>query len=124
MTLKIKNQSTVLFTGYIDGNSKLQFRYGQQELANHGDSVDVIHTGQVQFKLQVPTSLNAHVEHEDDNGTVTWSLVGGSFQHGFPSSMTDPAQAEVVGNGNNNNNAPPHKTLHIKVSPQGGLPDS
>ncbi len=115
MTLVVENEDIVVLDGYIDGNGRLQFKYGKEELSAHGDSIEAIHADEVEFRLIKPPSNNISATHEDDHGvSVDWEAVTGGVGHSFKTTMTEPAQVEVT----------PPKMIYVRAKPTGGLPDT
>ncbi len=113
-------EALVVLDGYLDSSNSLQFRYGEQELSEHDDHLEVIHDGDVRVALRIPQSLPSRVEHEDDDGPVHWEEQDGEHSCCFLPTMTDAAEVNVMEAGEGTTH---HKTLHIKVTPKGGLPE-
>ncbi|MCA9652504.1 MAG: hypothetical protein H6712_23220 [Myxococcales bacterium] len=115
MTLRIDSQSSVIIEGFVDGED-LRFVCGGVELAKHDNQLELVGVEQARVLMRVPDSI-VQVQHEDDDGTRTWSRV----EDGFESTLvatTDPTEVDAAGKGNT-----PHATIHIKLTPKGGLPD-
>ncbi len=119
MRLRINDEDIVLLHGYFDDDNALQFRHGDEELSAHDDRIEVAHDGKVTVRMQIASQRPTRVEHEDDDGLITWTLGDAGHEHGFASNMTDAAEINVM----ERDGTARHKTLHIKVTPKGALPD-
>lgn len=110
MTLRINNERLVVLEGYLDGNGQLQFRYGTEELSQHGDSVQVICNQDVEFRLDY-SGIGA--SHEENGQSVVWAQESQAARYTFGSGMTEAAEVQTT----------PPKLIYTQVTPEGGLPD-
>lgn len=118
MTLRLDNCSEVHLDGILNDDETLTLRYDDQDLSQHGHSIEVASDRSVRVVIRVPATSFA-VHHEDDDGVVQWRGNDRELEHSFPNGMTDPAGVEVA----EQRPGGPRKTVHIKVTPKGGLPD-
>lgn len=118
MGLTIKDETAVTLEGYVDSNRQLQFRYGNEELSEHDDSVVVYSDDPVRVTLSNPAGFTIAATHDEGRNTVHWDSSAAGVFHSFSSSMTDPVQVEAEAEPN----LPKNVFIHIKQT--GGLPDT
>lgn len=118
MSLEIKDKAAVSLAGYFDDQRQLQFRYGEEELSPHGDSVVVYSDDAVRVTLESPAGATIRATHEQGRETVTWTPAQGGVVHTFATGMTDPAEVEAEAEPS------PPKGVFVHIKPTGGLPDT
>ena len=117
MSLKIANVDPVLLEGYLDSSQSLQFRYEDEELAEHDHQIDLVGVP-VRVIIQLPSAVeDPKVSHEGERDTVVWAQTSTGFEHEFRSAVTDPVETRTDSSSGHEG------VVHVKVTPKGGLPD-